>query len=70
MTTLGPVLTKCHPSGDMLFAAVDPSARFIDPAVAATRFGARLKPFPDEATARDALDRACVATENGDNGTG
>ncbi|WP_422057973.1 hypothetical protein [Sphingomonas sp.] len=52
----GPVLTAEHPTRGHLFAAVDPAARFVTPAVEATRFAARLKPFANEADAQAALD--------------
>lgn len=51
------VLTAEHPDGGTLYAAFDPSARFIVPGVRDSRFGARLAPYPDEASARAALKR-------------
>lgn len=49
------VLQAEHPTRGILFAAVDPSVRFIEGAVRESRFAARLAPFPDEASARVAL---------------
>lgn len=51
----GLVLTAEHPTRGVLFAAVNPAARFVVPAVEGTRFAARLHPFPCEQSARDAL---------------
>ena len=48
------VITAEHENGT-LYAAVDPSVRFIEPGVRDSRFAARLAPFPDEASARSAL---------------
>ena len=48
-------LTGRHPTRGLLWAAIDPTARFAEAAVAERRFGAYLKPFPDEASAQAAL---------------
>ena len=46
-------------AGKSLFAVVDPSARFTgDPMVAERRFVAFMRPFQDEAAAREALSAA------------
>lgn len=52
------VITAEHPKRGTLWAAFDPSARFIVPKIGESRFAARLAPFPDEATARWELKRA------------
>lgn len=49
------VVTARHPSIGVLFAAVDPSARFTEARVAQCRLGAVLAPYPSEADAREAL---------------
>lgn len=59
----GLVLTAEHPTRGVLFAAVDPTARFIVPSVEQTRFGARLHPFPSEAAAQVALNAACAVDQ-------
>lgn len=59
---VGVLLTAEHPTRGRLFAAVDPSARFIVPCVEESRYGARLHPFPDEQTAQAALDAAVAET--------
>ncbi len=60
---LGPLLTAEHPTRGHLFAAVDPTARFIVPSVEGSRFAARLHPFPCEQSARDALAVALAQPE-------
>jgi hypothetical protein len=51
------VLTANGPKGP-LFAAVVPTARFVEAAVADRRFGALLKPFRSDDDARAALTAA------------
>jgi len=50
----GPLLIGDHPDGALRFAYVA-ETRFTVPAVAASRMGAVLRPYPDEAAARAAL---------------
>lgn len=57
------VLQAEHPERGTLFAAVDPSVRFIEGGVRGSRFAARLAPFPDEASARQALKSAGAKLE-------
>jgi hypothetical protein len=52
------LLTADHPQQGILWAAVDPMARFVEAGVRHSRFGARLAPFTDEASARCALKAA------------
>ena len=47
-----------HPKRGTLFAAFDPSARFVEGRVCERKFAAFLAPFPDEASARMALKSA------------
>jgi hypothetical protein len=52
------VLSSEHPDRGTLYAAVDPGVRFIVGGVRESRFAARLAPFADEASARQALEGA------------
>jgi hypothetical protein len=52
------VITGSHPTRGTIWAAFDPSVHHVAGRVADSRFGARLAPFPDEATARWALKQA------------
>lgn len=53
----GALLTATGKSGP-LFAAVVPTARFVEAAVSGSRLGAHLRPFTDETAARKALAEA------------
>jgi hypothetical protein len=53
------VLTADHPTRGLLWAAFDPSARYIVPTVAHSRWSARMAPFNSEDEARKALAAAC-----------
>lgn len=50
------VITAEHPKRGTLWAAVDPSVRFIEGGVRDSRFAARLAPFTDEKAALAALE--------------
>lgn len=50
------IISAEHPAHGWLFAAFDPSARFVEGKVAHSRLGAVLAPFPSEEEARAALD--------------
>lgn len=52
-----------HPERGRLFAAIDPSVRFVEAAVAELRFGAFLTPFASEEAARAALEAAGASIE-------
>ena len=43
------------PSGEQCWAAIDPTARYTEHAIAERRFGAYLRPFTTEEDARAAL---------------
>lgn len=58
------VLTAEHPERGVLYAAVDPAVRFVEGGVRESRFGARLAPFRDEASARLALKAAGAQLES------
>jgi hypothetical protein len=57
MAKLGNILHGQSSRGT-LYAAVDPTARFVTPAVKEMRFASLLSPFADEAAARAALEAA------------
>lgn len=44
-----------HPQKGLLYAAVDPDARYLESRVGQTRLGAFVAPFPTEQAATDAL---------------
>jgi len=46
------------PDGSRLWAAVDATARFVQPGLRSSRLGARLAPFPDRQAAEAALIEA------------
>lgn len=46
------------PSGEILFACVDPSSRYTPPQVCQFRFTAALAPYPSDEAARAALEAA------------
>lgn len=52
------MLSGQHPDKGLLFAAIDPAVRFAEPEVRDSRLGALLAPYPSEADARAALERA------------
>jgi hypothetical protein len=56
------LLTGQHVELGQVFAAVDPSARFVVPGIRPSRLGARLAPFESVDAGRHALERAGVAT--------
>lgn len=47
-----------HPELGLMYAGVDPSVRFTEPGVQASRLGATLAPFPTEEAAKAALKAA------------
>ncbi|MGZ2410751.1 hypothetical protein ACUXST_000148 [Sphingomonas sp. F9_3S_D5_B_2] len=47
-----------HPNRGLLWAAVDPNARFTGSELGETRFAGYLRPYCDEQSARDALTAA------------
>jgi hypothetical protein len=57
------VIIAEHPGRGRLYAAIDPTVRFITPGVRESRFAARLAPFMDEASARIALKAAGAKLE-------
>ena len=59
------ILEADHPERGRLFAAVDGSARYVSPALAALRFAALLTPYPDAATALAALKEAGASPIDG-----
>lgn len=48
-------LDAVHPQLGRFYAAVDAEVRFTEPHCSTTRLGAVLAPYPDEASAREAL---------------
>jgi hypothetical protein len=50
-----------HPQQGILWAAIDPNVRYLEPRITETRFAAYLAPFIDEETARQALINAGAA---------
>jgi hypothetical protein len=48
-------LTGRHDQRGLLWAAIDPDARYAEAAIGERRFAAYLKPFPDEDSAKQAL---------------
>lgn len=54
----GPLLIADHPDGSLRFAYVAADVRFTQAAIACSRMGAVLNPFPNEAAARTALEAA------------
>ena len=60
------VLSGDVPGGGKLYAAVDPSARYVTPMPCAMRFAATLAPFPSVEAATAALAGAgAVLTQGG-----
>lgn len=55
---MSPVITAQHPSRGTLYAAIEPTARFVRPEVRDSRFGARLAPFASINDAKAALTAA------------
>jgi len=55
-------LIGAHPTRGQLWAAIDPNAKYLEAEIAERRFGAYLKPFLDEQSARDALFAAGAAS--------
>ena len=53
-----PVIQAAHPKLGTLWAAIDPSVRFIEGGVRDSRFAARLAPFHSQAEAVAALKAA------------
>ena len=56
-------LTARHSERGVLWAAVDPNVRFLVPEIAERRFGAHLRPYPNEHDARAALIAAGAAPD-------
>ena len=55
-----------HPSKGRMFAVVDPTARYVTPAVSSTRMGAWLAPYANTDAALTALAEAgCAVAEGG-----
>lgn len=65
MASGSPIISGEHPSLGKLYAAVDPSARYISPKVQELRFAALLTPFKTEADAVSALIEAGALVPGG-----
>jgi hypothetical protein len=50
-----PFLVGKHPQQGILWAAIDPNVRYLEPRITETRFAAYLAPFTDVEAARQAL---------------
>lgn len=59
-----PLITGRHPELGLMYAAIDPDVRFVEPAVRASKLGARLAPFRSEDEARAALEAAGAVVDD------